>query len=234
MSEVVEEFWKADKDGVKLMSLREERRVNYAEFIAKMQLNRVATPVLPYGTIMYREDKTDTRYLIQVPPKVRTIPYFKQFFKIGFPSLVILVKVTGKFIGNAAMAGAVGPIYSEADALIRVPLPNVDNRGILCMGYDFDVESSNKSAVLERIGHMLSYIEASKYNDHLLPDKEWIPQEFVGSVKYDTTSDAMAKDYEKILENWSAATSGEDWLKKVRKINWVPFKTVDEFMRCAI
>lgn len=234
MSEV-KKFWKGDDEGVVLISEREEARISYDEFILRLQSQKIVTPVLPYGTIWYENNSVDKRYAIQIPPKKRTVAYYKKFYEIGFPSLIVLVKTSGAFIANVALAGALKPVKDFDDPLIRVPLPNMDDRGMLCLGWDHDVNSASRNTEVDRVRATIEHIETSQYNDHLLPLTQWVPKDFRGEyvlARQDGAGDEAGRQaYYGVMERWAEKSEGPDWLKALDGIAWATLKSFADFVR---
>jgi len=230
---IVKEFWQADEEGVKLMTLTEEKRISFDEFITRLQRSKISTPILPHGTIWYESNNNEKVYVIQLPPRRRTIPYFQKFYDIGFPSIVALIKLAGSHVVNVALAATVKPINNLTDVVLRLPLPNMDDRGILCLGSEFDRISAAKSGELDRIRETITYIETSKYNDHLLPPGDWIPKDIRGSFAYAfaSGSNTAKEDFHGVLERWAILTAGDDWLKVVEKFEWIQLSSIEKLAR---
>lgn len=237
----VEEFFRADKDGVAFCTTKVEKVYTYDEFILRLQSKRMSSPILPHGTIWFDANESEKLHAIQIPPKRRNIPYYDKYYEIGFPSLVLLVKTSGSYVVNVALCVAKKPITDFDEPLFRLPLPNMDDRGILCLGFNFDTQGAKYNTEVERIRAVAEYVETSKYNDHLLPLTNWVPKEILpphykfGDQYEGEESVAIAKThYHDILKLWSKATEGTDWFKAVDKIKWAEFKTFSTFVRGSI
>jgi hypothetical protein len=235
---LVKEIWQADKDGVKQVRIEELQRVSHDEFVRLLQDNKISTPILPYGTIWYEHNNTDKIYVIQLPPKKRTIPYYDKYYELGFPSMVIAVKVSGAMIANVGQAIALRPIDNFDTDLFRLPMPNMDNRGFLCMGFDFDMENTHAVSEVQRVRNVIEHIETSKYNNHLLPIGNWIPDKIRGDYKFTAQLTAGPDDilkaqtaYYKVLEEWATLTTGDGWLQAVANMGWAPLRKFSEFVR---
>lgn len=243
----VKEFWRGDQDGVALIEEREKRRVSYDEFIQRMQTNKVTTPILPHGTIWYQSESNRSRYVIQLPPKKRTVPYYTDWFEIGCPSFVLLVNTSHTYITNMALAMAMAPIVDTGDMLFRPPIPNQQDRGHLCVGGDLGIDAAECATEIERVRKGIAHMENSRYNNHLLPRTEWVPEEFLGlgesedkddprRYRYNDQNDFSSglryaeKAYKFVLKRWAKMTSGDDWLEVVQRIGWKSFKTFGEFV----
>lgn len=235
------EFFRADADGVTVMTLSETRRVSYDDFTRRLQDSRLSTPILPHGTIWYEHNNTDKLFALQLPPKRRMIAYYDRFFTIGFPSLILLVKTSGKMVVNAALALATKPIDQFEDPLRRLPLPNMDNRCILCMGWDFGIDNTQASHETARVRTVVEHVETSRYNDHLLPQTAWVPQPIRGDYEYIGQSMAGRRDIQEakqafygVLERWQEYTAGDDWLTLIAETEWAPLMSFSNFVRGGI
>ena len=239
MSSTIKEFWQADEEGVKLMTLKEERRLTFDEFVLRLQSTKVSTPILPHGTIWYEHNNTDKLFALQLPPRKRTIPYYGKYYEIGCPSFVMLVKTSGTFVANVALAAAKKPVNDFDDQLIRVPLPNMDDRGALCLGCDFGSDGTKFKTEIERIRNTIAHIEASKYNNHLLPLTEWVPADIRGTYSYkmqygDNRETSAQHEYHNVLTRWAEMTKNDDWLQVLDVIEWAPFGSFTNFIRGGI
>ena len=226
-----------DEEGVGFFSLEKKKTYTFDEFILKMQSKKMSSPILPHGTVWFEANDPEKLHAIQIPPKKRTIPYYGKFYEIGFPSLVLLVKTAGTFVVNVALCVAMKPIRDFEDELFRLPLPNMDDRGCLCLGFSHDTQAAKFTTEVERIRYIVEHVETSKYNDHLLPLSDWVPPELRGSYKSgdqyserDSTT-TRKNAYNEVLENWSKLTEGSDWLKIVENIEWDEFKKFHSFIR---
>lgn len=231
------EYVRAEGDVISIISERVVRQVSYADFISNLQSTKISTPILPHGTIWYESSGVDKLYALQLPPKKRVVPYNEKFYTIGFPSLVIVIKVSGTMVVNVALAVAKKPVVSFEDALFRVPLPNMDDRGVLCLGYEFSLENNQYKTEVERIAGAVSYIESSKYNNHLLPIVKWIPTELRGDYAYRSQQlggpeelQLAESELHNVLSKWQELTSTDNWLQALDDMDWILFRTFSEFI----
>ena len=225
-----------DEEGGKLISIQEVRTISFSEFIDRLQVQRISTPILPRA-IWYEDTGVDKMYAIETPPRRRVVPYFEKYYDLGFPALIFLVRTSGNYIANVALAVATSDINDFEDQLFRLPLPNMDDRSLLCLGTKFDTEIAGMTDLLKKVKYVLSFFETSRYNDHLLPLHEWIPDELRGD--YNIAQEHNPIDsFHGVLARWQELTKGEDWLQVVNgtkktgpKISWIPFKTFRQFTR---
>lgn len=233
----VQTIWQADDEGVKLITLKEECRISFDEFVQKLQSGKTTTPILPYGTIWFESNATDKLFVIQVPPRKRMIAYYEMFYEIGFPWLIVKVKQSGAMIANVGLALSREPIETFDAPVLRLPLPNMDDRALLCLGYEFNVLNAGQKTDIKRVNDLIEYIETSKYNNHLLPADDWIPSEIRGDyelpTQYGSASDmetAMLA-YHGVLEAWAALSADDNWKDKITDLTWTGLSSFSDFVR---
>ncbi|MBO8160585.1 MAG: hypothetical protein H0Z24_03020 [Thermosipho sp. (in: Bacteria)] len=125
-----------------------KNKIGPAEFLAVIQetfqetygeLGRkfgVKTPVLPQGTVAYKESVNNEKYAVAllVSGKKRWTAYFKDRFQVPYPNLIFFLEVESEKITNSTVVAVKDTVINRETQLFHYPFSNVYSNTKICWG----------------------------------------------------------------------------------------------------
>jgi hypothetical protein len=196
--------------------------------------SQIETPLLPFGTVIMKSSGSTSVYFIQRPPEkvvIRFVPKSTDktttdrkatHYTIAYPWRVFGLLFKGKIVSDYFLRFAKGPIRHMNDELYRPPIPNIDDKGGLCVGYGM-VGHTGKESIPEAADKTIDWVDKSNYNNDLPTEVGYIPKEMVPPEGYS----ASAKMTFEFWQKWTKE-AGRKW-RDVISLSWHRCETFEEF-----
>jgi len=214
-------------DTVRQLTITRGKTVSIEDAIKALQIKNIETPILPYGTIVFKKNTNKTLYFVQRPPEKQVLKYGRKFYTIAIPWRVFAFVFTGDLIVNYYLRFAMNQIHNFYDPLYIVPLPNISLDGEMCMGTGFVSEVGRSGPISEIVSKIVTWVNKSAHSDHLKGGIDNLPAEMVeGKGPIEKPVDTF--------ECWAKWTkdAGKEW-SDITSLTWVQTETFGKLVERA-
>lgn len=134
----------------------------------------IDTGILPMGTILFRQVRTTSTYIIQTEPKMVKLDTEHGYFDIFVPSHVVKIllgmRSSGEIYLDTAQCRsymALVPITARNDTLYRSFMPNIYSYGSICFG-NYPTLKNKELSNTQFAKLAADYVVYGKGSDHLV------------------------------------------------------------------
>lgn len=200
------------------------------------------TPVLPIGdqggTVAYGQNKSLKIFWVQRPEMLLNIEYHnestgsKRAVTIAWPWQLYCI-VCERFTPlRVAMFFTKGPITKSSDTVYYTPMPNSDDNGTLCVGYEFTGFISKAISYDDMVRKTIYWLATATLNHELTNSaRKYAPVEFQ-KMKPKAISGPS-----ELFDRWTKWTDDakekNEW-RSINRLDWIPnapFKLLRERIR---
>lgn len=182
------------------------------DFRRAISLNKVTTPILPFGTIYYEESGDSVKIVVVRRAEVRDLNHANVIFKVAMPHRIYTLRLRNGVVRGCKQHFALDLPGSLEAPLFQAPFPNRTDSGGLCQSGV--MITANQETIAFKVDHVVNQVERTRHNtDHISYALRTMPAEF----RQDNTS-----NYKRMLESWKSWTQEhmETWEADLHEISW--------------
>lgn len=162
--EEMETIIQIEGDAVQIVERTVTRVVKVSDWVRKISESEPLAIMLPMGCRFYKQINGNKIWVIETPPRVRTIRFLDDSFRVAFPFTVSLLESIGGSVENFRLFYRTSPLKSIDDDLYRSNLPNIGLTAYVCLG---ELKVDLALPMHEKIDLMQSLFWESQFNNDL-------------------------------------------------------------------
>lgn len=186
--------------------------VDLEEFKRAISMNRIETPLLPFGCVLYTEKAGNQTFCIIRQTEIREMNQANVKYRLAMPHRIYTVNLQSGVVRSIYQHFIAELPSSTAAPLLHAPFPNRHDGGDICSSGVMIAAQSEP--IVFRLDHIINQVERTRHNTDLMTcAKDHMPDDFKLPGRSQYTGMLQA------WQNWTE-NHAEDWRTELCTIGW--------------